>query len=308
MVWSRSLRVFLVIVLAVALTALGLPPGPERARAATGDAVVLAVPTLVHSTGAELSWSKFGGPSLFDRYQVQRAPAGTTNWRVLAEIHDPDTTRWVDTTAKPESAVSYRVVVNGTDASNRVDLSGTAALPVEGQARLILQPGPLDGQATYMSYGSDITTLCYAYLNYGGATNLRIGSASNTVVHRPLLRFDLRRIPPGAQVTSAELRLWYGANSAAPGEIDVHRATRAWDEGKAGYPGSCDGSGADWREARAGLAWSAAGGDFDPKVWAKTTVHSSGGGSDSFDVTGLLQNWAAGTTPNLGMRLKLANE
>src|SRR6266545_726072 len=239
MVWSRSLRVFLVIVLAVALTALGLP-------------------TLVHSTGAELSWSRFAGPSLFDRYQVQRTLAGPTpNWRVLAEIHDPDTTRWVDTTAKPESAVSYRVVVNGTDASNQVNfnggpLPGLPLLPVAGQARLTLQPGPSEGQATYIADGSDITTIqCYAYFNHGSLAYLRIGSAANTVIHRPLLRFDLRRIPAGAEVLSAGLTLWYGSDGnspSAPGEIDVRRVTRAWEEGRG--QGACDGSGADWRGRR----------------------------------------------------------
>ncbi len=324
MVWSRSLRVFLVIVLAVALTALGLPPGPQRARAATGDAVVLGVPSLVHSTGAELSWSRFAGPSLFDRYQVQRTLAGPTpNWRVLAEIHDPDTTRWVDTTAKPESAVSYRVVVNGTDASNQVNfnggpLPGLPLLPVAGQARLTLQPGPSEGQATYIADGSDITTIqCYAYFNHGSLAYLRIGSAANTVIHRPLLRFDLRRIPAGAEVLSAGLTLWYGSDGnspSAPGEIDVRRVTRAWEEGRG--QGACDGSGADWREARAGLAWSApaqapatvGGGDYDPVIWQYTKTHSSSGGSNSFDVKGLVQQWVQGTSPNLGMLLKLNNE
>lgn len=152
---------------------------------------------------------------------------------------------------------------------------------------------------------------CYASFNYGGAASLRIGSATNSVVHRPLLRFDLRRIPPGAQVLSATMTLWYGSNSAAPGEVDVYRATRAWDEGSAAYPGSCDGSGADWKEARAGLGWTTAGGDYDSATkWAyvPATSHSSSGGSNSFTVTGLVWNWVAGTTPNLGMLLKISNE
>ncbi len=276
MVWSRSLRVFLVIVLAVALTVLGLPPGPERARAATGDAVVLAVPTLVHSTGAELSWSRFAGPSLFDSYQVQRKLAGTADWRLLVRIHDPDTTRWVDTTAKPGSLVSYRVVVNGADASNQVNLSD--ALPAEGSARLTLQPDAVAGTATYMVTGANTPSLpCVPHANYGGAANLRIGISATGYRHRPLLRFDLRRIPPGAQVSSATLTLWHGLSSAAPDAIDLYRVTRAWEEGRADYPGVCDGSGADWKEARAGLAWSAGGGDFDPALQAIATRNTTSG-------------------------------
>ncbi len=246
MSWSRSLRVFLVLLMAVGLTVVGLPSRHDPARAATGDAVTLDAPTLLHSSGAELHWSRFAGPSVFDRYEVHRsATPGFTpvssgpGSTLLATIRDIDTTSWVDTTAKAATAFSYKVVVNGTDASNEQRVT----LPADGQATLTLQPGPAAGEATYMAYGSAITTTCYPYLNYGGATNLRIGSATNTVVHRPLLRFDLRRIPPGAQVSSAMMTLWYGANSAAPGEVDVYRATRAWEEGKAVYPGSCDGSG-----------------------------------------------------------------
>ena len=314
MSWSRSFRVLLVLVLAIGFTAVGLPSHHEIARAAAGDAVTLDAPTLLHSSGAELHWSRFAGPSVFDRYEVHRgATAGFTpvssgpGSTLLATIRDIDTTSWVDTSAAAATAFSYKVVVNGTDASNEQRVT----LPADGLATLTLQPGPAVGEAAYMAYGSAITTTCYAYQNYGGATNLRIGSATNTVVHRPLLRFDLRRIPPAASVTSAKLTLWYGTNSAAPGEVDVYRATRAWDEGKAVYPGSCDGSGADWREARAGLAWSAAGGDFDAATrWAyvPATSHSSTGGSNAFTVTSLVQNWVNATTPNLGMLLKIANE
>ncbi len=283
MVWSRSLRVFLVVVLAVALTALGLPPGPERARAATGDAVVLAVPTLVHSTGAELSWSKFAGPSLFDRYQVYRGTAAgfaLSPSTLLATIRDVDTTGWVDTTAAPSPSAAvtksfwYKVVVNGTDVSNEQKVT----MPTDGQATLTLQPGPAEGQATYLVTNPSSATPCISYLNYGGAANLRIGISTTGYRHRPLLRFDLRRIPPGAQVSSATLTLWHGLSVAAPDEIDLYRVMRAWEEGRADYPGVCDGSGADWKEARAGLAWSAGGGDFDAtQTPAKATRNLTSG-------------------------------
>jgi len=66
---------------------------------------VLAVPTLVHSTGAELSWSRFGGPSVFDRYEVPRGTSAgfalSSSTTLLATIRDVDTTSWVDTTGSP---------------------------------------------------------------------------------------------------------------------------------------------------------------------------------------------------------------
>jgi len=333
MVWSRSLRVCLVIVLAVGLTVVGVPPRPQPAHAATGDAVMLEVPSLVHSSGAELSWSKFAGPSVFDRYEVHRGSAtgfspvssgpGST---LLATIRDVDTTRWVDTTAAPSSATTtknfwYKVVVNGTDASNEQKVT----MPLAGQATLTLQPGAAAGTATYIAGDRSSPAGCYDSYNYGASTDLRIGMAANGVVHRPLLKFDLRAIPPKATVISASLTLTFPATSAptnlADRGVDLHRVTRAWQEGRGPYGGQCDGSGADWREAQAGIPWSATsntttkgGGDYDPTPDVTTPPKSrnpaSGVGTDTFNVAALVREWVndpsvTGTAPNLGMLLKL---
>src|SRR6266540_3422260 len=333
MVWSRSLRVCLVIVLAVGLTVVGVPPRPQPAHAATGDAVMLEVPSLVHSSGAELSWSKFAGPSVFDRYEVHRGSAtgfspvssgpGST---LLATIRDVDTTRWVDTTAAPSSATTtknfwYKVVVNGTDASNEQKVT----MPLAGQATLTLQPGAAAGTATYIAGDRSSPAGCYDSYNYGASTDLRIGMAANGVVHRPLLKFDLRAIPPKATVISASLTLTFPATSAptnlADRGVDLHRVTRAWQEGRGPYGGQCDGSGADWREAQAGIPWSATsntttkgGGDYDPTPDVTTPPKSrnpaSGVGTDTFNVAALVREWVndpsvTGPAPNLGMLLKL---
>ncbi len=303
MMWSRWFRVPLVVVLAVALTVAGLPPGAEPARAAAGDAVVLEAPTLVHSSGAELRWSRFAGPSVFDRYEVHRgtragfAPSSST---LLATVRDVDTTTWVDTTAAPSPSATetksfwYKVVVNGTDASNEQ----TVAMPLDGQATLTLQPGPSEGLGTYVATSLNSTVLCVSYLNFGGAAPLRIGNFSGTYQYRyrSLLRFDLRRIPPGAQVSSAKLTLWH-LSTAPPDEVDLYRVTRAWEEGRAGSSGACDGSGADWKEARAGVAWSslsapdAGGGDFDSAKPVLATRDLTSPAHDSFTLTDLVRGW-----------------
>src|SRR6266511_4423265 len=244
MVWSRSLRVCLVIVLAVGLTVVGVPPRPQPAHAATGDAVMLEVPSLVHSSGAELSWSKFAGPSVFDRYEVHRGSAtgfspvssgpGST---LLATIRDVDTTRWVDTTAAPSSATTtknfwYKVVVNGTDASNEQKVT----MPLAGQATLTLQPGAAAGTATYIAGDRSSPAGCYDSYNYGASTDLRIGMAANGVVHRPLLKFDLRAIAPKATVISASLTLTFPATSAPTNlvdrGVDRHRGRLAGGAGR----------------------------------------------------------------------------
>src|SRR6266699_3312639 len=174
MSWSRSFRVLLVLVLAIGFTAVGLPSHHEIARAAAGDAVTLDAPTLLYSSGAELHWSRFAGPSVFDRYEVHRgATAGFTpvssgpGSTLLATIRDIDTTSWVDTTAAPSPSGTtkyfwYKVVVNGTDASNEQKVT----MPTAGQATLTLQPGPAVGEATYMVTNPSSTTPCISYLNY----------------------------------------------------------------------------------------------------------------------------------------------
>jgi len=309
---SRRVPHRICVLLTLTLLLLGLPAGIRGpvARAAAGDAVALEAPSTLHSSGAELHWSKYTGPSgtPFDHYEVHRSTtAGFTPGpgSLLTAIRDVDVTSFVDTTARAGTAFSYRVVVNAGDASNERRVT----LPADGQGQLTLQPLPGDGKATYMSYGSGITTACYPYYNYGGATSLRVGTATNTVIHRPLLRFDLRRIPVGAAVSSATLTLSYNATSATPGQINAYRVTRDWAEGTAGYPSTCNGTGADWREARAGVAWSTAGGDYTTTVQGSVpTKARTAAGTDTFTLTGLVQSWANASTPNLGVLLRLADE
>src|SRR6266536_2238124 len=122
---------------AAGLTVVGLPSRPAPAHAAAGDAVTLDAPTWLHSSGAELHWSRFAGPSVFDRYEVHRwATAGFTPSAatLLATIRDIDTTSWVDTTAAAATAFSYKVVVNGTDASNEQRVT----LPADGDRKSVV--------------------------------------------------------------------------------------------------------------------------------------------------------------------------
>lgn len=305
---------FRTAVLAVlSLLLLGLPAGVATAPAAASaaDAVTLLPITAMHSSGAELRWSRYTGPSgtPFDRYEVHRSatagfPAGPAT--LVTTIRDIGTTSYVDTTAKAGTAFSYRIVVNAGDASNEQRVT----LPATGQGQLTLQPTAAEGTATYGSFGSAITSPCYAYYNYGAMPYLRIGTATNTVIHRPLLRFDLRRVPAGAAITSAALTLSYDATAATPGQTDVYRVTRDWAEGSAN-PFGCNGSGADWREARAGVAWTNPGGDYDGTILQASLPaksRSAAAGTDTYTVTNLVKSWVDATYPNLGMLLRLHDE
>jgi hypothetical protein len=274
----------------------------EMGRAPT--TVELLVPQLVRSHGAELRWTRFTGAP-FDKYEVHRwntagfTPSSTT---LLTTIRDRATTRWQDTTAAASTTVYYKVVAN-TAVSNEI----SAATPAAGRATLTLQPGVTEGKATYVAADRTSPVGCYDDNNYGVATILRLGTATNGVVHRPLLSFDLRDIPAGAAISAATLTLT-SKTSVPSVPVSLHRLTRGWQEGRADYPGACNGSGASWKEALGGVRWTAAGGDVDAADVSTTTTAHAAGGSDSFNVLAMVQKWANGTAPNHGLLLRLGDE
>jgi hypothetical protein len=319
MAGTRPLRLLVILAVVVGLVLpAGPAPGVGVAAAQVSDAVTLLVPDTVHANGAELAWTRYTGPSgaQFDRYEVHRsATQGFTpsssppDSTLLATIRDRDTTTWRDTTAAPSPSTTtkkffyYKVVAN-TSASNE----RTVEMPLANQAKKVLQPGPAEGQVTYLR--NDIAgSTGDECLDYGAAAYLRIGAATSGALHRPLLRFDLRDIPPGATVTSATLSLYHNlTSSATPGKINLHRATRAWQEG--GGVNACQRTGAIWQEAQPDLPWTATtkGGDYDSAILASKTDSTVPAGWDIFTVTSLVGQWVAGTAPNHGMLLRLDSE
>jgi YD repeat-containing protein len=313
MAGTRLLRLLVVLVVVVGLVLpAGLAPRVGVAVAQVSDAVTLLVPDTVHGNGAELSWTRYTGPSgaPFDHYEVHRSatqgftPSSST---LLTTIRDQDVTTWRDTTAAPSPSTTtkkffyYKVVAN-TSASNE----RTVEMPVSGKAKKVLQPGPAAGQVTYLrnDIASSTGDEC---LDYGAAAYLRVGASVSGAVHRPLLRFDLGDIPPSASVTSATLSLYHNlTSSATPGKIDLHRVTRAWREG--GGVNACTKTGAIWQEAQPDLPWTTAGGDYDSAIAASVTDNTVPAGWDNYIITSLVGQWVTGTAPNHGVLLRLNSE
>ena len=268
------------------------------------DGVDLRAPTSLHSDGADLTWSRFQGPSgaAFERYEVHRAPGSgaftPSAATLLTTIIDIGTTQYRDTSAAAQATFTYRVVAN-TAVSNPV----TVTLPATGEATLELQPGPAEGKSTYAYWTSTLTNCA----NYGVGPRLHVGS-TDTNRYRSLVAFDLRNIPVGATVRSATLSLWqYSSPNSTPVTVEVHRTLRTWDEG-GGYT-KCTGDGATWYEATGGQPWGSEGGDYDATVEASISQQADVADHyDDFNLTGLVGRWVAGTVPNNGVVLRLADE
>ncbi|HEX2049042.1 MAG TPA: DNRLRE domain-containing protein [Actinomycetota bacterium] len=285
------------LVAAPVVTRVGLP----SARAQTASS--LLAPDLLRSNGADLRWTRYAGAG-FDAYAVHRSrtasftPSPAT---LIAELGDRAVTRYRDTTASPGLSFTYKIVTAGTTSNGR-----TVTLPSAGRATLTLQPDAADGSAVYLNdFSSPLPgDLCK---NYGASSGLRVGtSATNTF--RPLLRFDLRRIPSDAVVESAELSLYYSATTADIG-VDVHRVTRSWREGSGA--GTCTGDGATWRETQAGVPWGGGvrGGQFvSSRITGTGTKDRTAAGWDTFSVTNTVARWTGATASDHGFLLERASE
>ena len=193
-------------------------------------------------------------------------------------------------------------------ANGAASVAQTVTLPAAGQATTTLQPGLGDGQDTYLDGWSFDGTDCS---NMGASTLMNVGADYDK--YRSLVKPDLRAVPAGANVTSAQLSLYdqyppYEAMTTA-----VHRVTAAWDEGSSAW-GDCTGDGASWDDARAGLRWTQAGGDYDAAALSTVAKPAPAGtadpvpGWDRFAVTAAVQKWVDGTAPNHGLLLKAVDE
>lgn len=205
----------------------------------------------------------------------------------IAVITDPAVTRYVDTTAAPNSTFTYRVVTvtgptPGSHPSNRV----TVTTPADGYAWAIFQPDATAATATSIHSANPGS-------NYGSQGTLY---AQGGPAARSLLKFDLRQIAASATVSSATLGLYDSYLSGSPGPVGVYRVTSDWNESQA-----------TWNQRLSAVNWTTAGGDFDPTA-AATLSSFTTQGWDEFNLTALVQAWIAGTQSNFGLLLKQTTE
>jgi RHS repeat-associated protein len=259
------------------------------------DAPTLLQPDTLHSNGAELHWTAYspasGAP--FQKWEVHRSstpftPSAST---LLMSTNDVSVTSYRDTTAAPGGTFYYAVVANSS-ASQEVKVT----LPADGKASKVLQP--LSSASKDVTINSQV-----GCSNSGTDTSLVVGGSSlGSGINRALLAFDLHDLNAHDIVNSAVLSLFHWDFAIDNGTANAHRVTRIWDQGAGG--GACDG--ATWGQAQNGVPWTTPGGDFDPSVAASVSfVNSEPPTTHNYDLTSLVQLWANGQAPNLGVLLEM---
>ena len=140
----------------------------------------------------------------------------------------------------------------------------------------------------------------YDERNYGGADYLQITSQPSWN-QRPLLEFDLSKIPANARVQSARLELKQTSVNS-PGVAGVHRVMRSWVEGTKSGTGQPDGS--TWKTYDGIDPWAALGGDFDSTLYGQASITSATDGQWlQWDISELVDGWVSGAFPNFGLML-----
>jgi len=140
-------------------------------------------------------------------------------------------------------------------------------------------------------------------LNYGSETALYVESY-DAKQRRTLVHFDLPTIPPGAEFTSATLKLYYATFSHARGGNNpggriywAYRVTQPWTE-----------SGITWNKYDGTTSWTTAGGDYTETGGASLTMPSSMPRWIQWDVTTIVEAWIDDSQLNYGFIIKDADE
>nr|WTB36335.1 DNRLRE domain-containing protein [Streptomyces sp. NBC_00830] len=269
-------------------------------------------PTVVHSTGPELSWPAYvntGGAAndAIAEYQLHRStqqvftPSAAT---LIAPIASTATT-YTDTTAVPTPDSSsaeigksyyYQLAVKTTSGQLLGSPTRIVGIPKAGRTMKIIQAGQTD-----TTLSSQQPTVNHDGLVSGKAqTWLSVGNNSGTYGKtRAVVKFPTTSIPTTATVLENKMYMW-GAEttSTSNGAIyELHSLTRDFTETQA-----------TWNNANSTTPWTTAGGDFSATVSDTVPQITDEVGRHWWDATGLMQSWVKTPANNKGVLVKLKDE
>ncbi|MGA5870465.1 DNRLRE domain-containing protein [Streptomyces cinereoruber] len=269
-------------------------------------------PTVVHSTGPELSWPAYAngsGDTGLDivEYQLHRSTqqAFTPSAATLIAPIPTGTTAYTDTTAVPTPDSSsaeigksyyYQLAVKTKNSQLLGSPTRIVGIPKAGRTMRIIQAGQVD-----TTLSSQQPTVNHDGLVSGKAqTWLSVGNNSGTYGKtRAVLKFPTTAIPTTATVLENKMYMW-GAEttSTTNGAIyELHSLTRDFTETQA-----------TWNNASSTTPWTTAGGDFSAAVSDTVPQITDEVGRHWWDATGLMQSWVKTPTTNKGVLVKLKDE
>ncbi|MFI9297720.1 DNRLRE domain-containing protein [Streptomyces gardneri] len=272
-------------------------------------------PTVVHSTGPELSWKAYAnntGDADLDiaEYQLHRSTQQTftPSAATLIAPVPASLTSYTDTTAvpTPDSSASeigksyyYQLAVKTKDGQLLGSPTRVVGIPKAGRTMKIIQ-GAQGGVTDTTLSSQQPTTNQDAIQSWSvGQKWLSVGNNSTTYGKtRAALKFPTTSIPSTATVLDSKMYLWGAETTTATnGAVyELHGLNRDFDE-----------TTATWNNANATTAWTAAGGDMSATV-SDTVAQVSEVGRHWWDATGLTQNWVKTPTANKGVAVRLKDE
>ncbi|MEU8249220.1 DNRLRE domain-containing protein [Nonomuraea sp. NPDC048916] len=277
--------------------AAGFPehPMPKLTLTYGMPSVQLARALVVHATGAELSWKAYDGPGEVVEYQVHRSPdaAFTPSPATLVAPLDGQATSYVDTSATPEGAATYRIVAVRADGQASASNPIREGLPNVGVTHATI-PASVDTtlSSCQPSVGHD---------ELGGRPNLSAGFGGTAYGNtRALLKFDTSMIPTGVQGVSANLRLFQVGYRGSDAGFHAYPLTRPFDE-----------AAANWTSAAPGVAWTKAGGDYEATAVGEGHVGFPDDSSIWWQMDGfgsVAQRWVSDPATNHGLLVRADQE
>ncbi|MET9515940.1 DNRLRE domain-containing protein [Streptomyces sp. NPDC002994] len=274
-------------------------------------------PTVVHSTGPELSWPKYTnntGSTSNDiaEYQLHRStqqvftPSAAT---LIAPIASTATT-YTDTTAVPTPDSSsaeigksyfYQLAVKTKTGEVLGSPTRVVGIPKAGRTMKIIQAPAAGGQYDTTLSSAQPTTNQDKIKSFDiGQTWLSVGNNSSTYGKtRAVVKFPTSDIPTTATVLENKMYMW-GAEttSTSNGAIyELHALTRDFTE-----------TAATWNNAHATTPWTTAGGDYSATVADTVPQITDEVGRHWWGATSLMQSWVKTPANNKGVLVKLKDE
>ncbi|MGX4694875.1 golvesin C-terminal-like domain-containing protein [Streptomyces sp. JNUCC 63] len=271
-------------------------------------------PTVVHSTGPELSWKAYAnttGDSGLDivEYQLHRStqqsftPSAATLIAPIAK----SVTSYTDTTATPTPDSSsqeigrsyyYQLAVKTKNGQLLGSPTRIVGVPKAGRTMRLVQ-GRGAGVTDSTLSSAQPTTNQDTIQSYKAQNWLSVGNNSATYGKtRTVLKFPTTTIPTTATVLESRLFMW-GAETTTDtnGAIyELRGLTRDFDEKTT-----------TWNNATSTTAWTKAGGDYSATV-SDTVAQMSEVGRHWWDATSLTQGWTKTPASNKGALVRLKDE